>query len=106
MNGLLVSILLEMSKTLPGWSTQFFPRLMENIKEKRGEGVPVVAQRKRIQLGTVKIESWIPGLAQWVKTRHCVAVSRGVGCRLGWDLAWLSFWPRLVVTAPMIRPLA
>ena len=30
-------------------------------------GVPVVAQRKRIQLGTMRFRVLIPGLAQWVK---------------------------------------
>ena len=30
------------------------------------EGVPIVAQQKRIQLGTMVVGS-IPGLAQWVK---------------------------------------
>ena len=46
----------------------------------------------------------IPGLAQWVK-RSGVAVSCGVGSRLGSDPALLWLWRRPVATAP-IRPLA
>ena len=30
-------------------------------------GVPVVAQWKRIPLGTMRLRGLIPGLAQWVK---------------------------------------
>ena len=44
----------------------------------------------------------IPGLAQWVKAP---ALSCGVGCRLGLDLALLWLWCRPVATAP-IGPLA
>ena len=45
----------------------------------------------------------IPGLIQCVK--HCFALSCGVGCRHGLDLALLWLWCRLQATAP-IRPLA
>ena len=46
----------------------------------------------------------IPGLAQWVKD-PAFAVSCGVGCRCGSDLALLWLWHRPAATAP-IRPLA
>ena len=29
--------------------------------------VPIVAQRKQIQVGTMRLQGSIPGLAQWVK---------------------------------------
>ena len=41
--------------------------LKRKKKKKKKTGVPVVAQRKQIRLGTVKVAGWIPGLAQWVK---------------------------------------
>ena len=39
----------------------------------------------------------IPGLAQWVKGSG-IALSCGVGCRLGWGpmLLWLWLWPAAV----------
>ena len=40
----------------------------------------------------------IPGLAQWVKD-HSVAVSCGIGRRLGSDLALLWLWCRPVAIA-------
>ena len=46
----------------------------------------------------------IPGLAQWVKGSS-FALSCGVGCRCGSDLALLWLQHRLAATAP-IRPLA
>ena len=46
----------------------------------------------------------VPALAQWVKGSG-VAVSCGVGCRLGSDPTLLWLWRRLVATAP-IGPLA
>ena len=45
----------------------------------------------------------IPGFTQWVK-KSSVAVSCGVGCRHGLDIALLWLWHRLVTTAP-IQPL-
>ena len=47
----------------------------------------------------------IPGLAQWVKDLSGVAMSCGIGRRLGSDLVLLCLWPRLVAAA-LIRPLA
>ena len=44
----------------------------------------------------------IPALAQWVND---LALSCGVGCRRGSDLALLWLWRRPVATAP-IQPLA
>ena len=46
----------------------------------------------------------IPSLAQWVKD-PAIAVSCGVGRRLGSDLVFLWLWCRPVATA-LIRPLA
>ena len=46
----------------------------------------------------------IPGLAQWVKGPG-IAVSCGVGCRRGSDLALLWLWCRMAAVAP-IPPLA
>jgi len=46
----------------------------------------------------------IPGLTQWVKDL-ALAMSCGVGCRCGSDLALLWLWCRPAVVAP-IRPLA
>ena len=46
----------------------------------------------------------ISGLIQWVKDPG-VAVSCGIGCRHGSDLALLWLWPRPAVVA-LIRPLA
>ena len=46
----------------------------------------------------------IPGLDQWIKDL-AVAVSCGVGHRLGSDPALLWLWHRLAAAAP-IRPLA
>ena len=41
----------------------------------------------------------IPGLTQWVKNLALVAVSCGVGCRLGSDLVLLWLWCRLAAVA-------
>ena len=48
--------------------------------------------------------SSIPGLAQWVKGSG-IAMSCGVGCRHGSDLALLWLWRRLAAVA-LIGPLA
>ena len=50
-----------------------------------------------------EIAGSIPGLAQWVKSG--IALSCGVGCSHGSDLALLWLWRRPVAIAP-IRPLA
>ena len=52
-----------------------------------------------------EVAGLIPGLAQWVKDLSGVAMSCGVGHRLGLDLAWLWLWCRLAAAA-LIQPLA
>ena len=47
----------------------------------------------------------IPGLTHWLRIRSSVAMSCGVGGRLGLDMMWLWLWCRLAAPAP-IRPLA
>ena len=42
----------------------------------------------------------IPGLAQWVKDLVGVAMSYGIGCRHGSDLAMLWLWRRPAAAAP------
>ena len=51
-----------------------------------------------------EIVGLIPGLDQWVKD-HAIAMSCGVGCRRGLDLALLWLWCRPAATA-LIQPLA
>ena len=48
---------------------------------------------------------WVRSLAVSVGKGSGIAVSCGVGCRLGLDPELLWLWRRLVATAP-IRPLA
>ena len=64
-------------------------------------GVPVMAQWKRIQLGTMRLGDSIPGLAQWVKD----PVFRELWCRSQTRLGSVLLWRRPAATAP-IRPLA
>ena len=59
----------------------------ERKKRKEKKEVPVLAQRKRIQLGTMR---WrVQSLALLSGVRISSAVSYGVGCRHGSDLALL-----------------
>ena len=51
-----------------------------------------------------EVEGSVPGLAQWVKGSG-VAMSCGVGCRVGLDLSLPWLWCRLAAVAP-IQPLA
>ena len=56
-------------------------------------GIPVVAQRKQIQLVSVRMQVRpTPGLTQWVKHPSSIAVSCGVGHRRGLDLVLLWLW--------------
>ena len=65
--------------------------------------VPVMAQQKQIQLGTMRVWGLIPALAQWVEDP--VLLSCGVGRRCCLDQALLWLWCRPAETAS-IRPLA
>ena len=65
-------------------------------------GVLVVAQWKQIKLGTMRL--WVRSWACSVGWRSGVALSCGIGCRLGLNLALLWPWHRPAATAPM-RPL-
>ena len=64
-------------------------------------GIPVVAQRQRVQLGTMRLR--VRSLASL--SGLSVAVSCGVGRRLGSDPALLLLWCRPAAVA-LIRPLA
>ena len=67
------------------------------------EGDPVVAQRKRIRLGTMRLQGLIPGLAQWVRIRHCHELWCRSKMRLGSCIAVAVAWSAAVTP---IRPLA
>ena len=76
----------------------------EHLKKRKiKDGVPVLVQGKQIWLGTTRLQFDL-----WPRSvgyGSSVAVSSGVGCRHGSDLALLWLWHRLAVTAS-IRPLA
>ena len=66
-------------------------------------GSSILAQRKWIQLGTMRF--WVQSLATISGLGSSVAVSCGVGGRRSWDLVLLWLWHRPAAIAP-IRPLA
>ena len=57
---------------------------------KKKDGVPIMAQQKRIRLETMRLR--VRSMALLSGLRICAAVSCGVGHRLGWDLALLWLW--------------
>ena len=65
--------------------------------------VPIVSQRKRIRLGTMRLQ--VQSLALFSGLRSGIAVSYGVGLRRSSDPMLLWPWRRPMATAP-IRPLA
>ena len=71
--------------------------------QKSKYGVPIVAQPKRIRLGTMRLQ--VCSLALLSGLRSGIAVSCGVGCRCGSDPMLLWLWCRLAAVAP-IGPLA
>ena len=88
------------------WFAKCGPRpsaLPGSLLEIKIIGVPIVAQQKRIRLGTMRLRVLVPGLAQWVKDRSIVAVSCGIGYRCGLNLALLWLWCRLAAVAPFRR---
>ena len=66
--------------------------------------VPIVTQQVKNSTSIHGDVGSIPGLTQWVKGSG-VAMSYGVGCRCGSDLAWLWLWCRLAAAA-LVCPLA
>ena len=52
-----------------------------------------------------EVEGSNPGLSQWVKDPALIAMSCGVGCRYGSDLAFMGLWCRPEAVA-LIQPLA
>ena len=78
-------------------------RQYRDSSKKITRGVPVVAQRKQIWLGTKRLRA--RSLASLSRLRIGVAVNCGVGRRRGSDLALL--WRRLAVVnlhMPWVRP--
>ena len=73
------------------------------IKHSGMHGVPVVAQQKRIWLGTMRLR--VQSLAPLSGLRIWRSVNCGVDHRNGSDLAWLWLWHRSAAVA-LIRPLA
>ena len=69
--------------------------------KKSSPGAPVMSQWLTNPTRKHGVEGLIPGFAQWVG----IAVSCGVGCRLGSDPALLWLWCRPASTA-LIGPLA
>ena len=67
-------------------------------------GVPIKAQQKQIQLGTMRLLGLIPGLAQWFKGLG-IAMSCAVGPSQGSDLLLLWLWLWRATTA-LIKTLA
>ena len=66
-----------------------------SLRKWRGYGVPIVAQWKQIQLGTMRL--WVWPLA-WLSG---LRIHSGVGCRCGSDLALLRLWCKLAAVAPI-----
>ena len=64
------------------------------------QGVPVVAQQKRILLGTMRLRVWSLAWLSGLRIQPC-----GVGCRHGLDSVLLWLWWRLEAIA-LIWPLA
>ena len=78
-------------------------RALERWNKMNGEGVPVVAQRKRIQLGTVRLRVRSLASLSGLRIRHCCELWCRSQMWLRYALLWL--WHRLVAASPN-RPLA
>ena len=87
------------------WELPYAKGLAKKEKKiifKSQHGVPIMVQRKRIQLGTMRLR--VRALALLVGQGSSVAMSCGVGRRRGSDLALLWLWHRSAALA-LIRPL-
>ena len=68
-----------------------------------------MVQRKRIQLGTMRLWVGSPASLNGLRIQHGAAVSCGVGRRRGLDPTWLWLWLWLwcgPAAVTVIRPLA
>ena len=83
-------------------TTHTYIHYLSNLK-KCHLGVLILAQRKRVRLGTVRLQ--VRSLAPLSGLRISVAVSCGVGHRHGSDPTLLWLWCKPAAPAP-IRPLA
>ena len=83
----------------------------KNIFKKtiKDTGVPIVARRKRIWLGTMRLRVWSLALLSGLRIRHCCELWCRLQTRLrsgiAVALALLWLWHRLAATAP-VRPLS
>ena len=68
------------------------------------KGIPIVAQQKRIRLGTMRFRVQSLALLSELRIQHCHELWCSVGRRHGSYLVLLWLWCRLAAVAP-VRPL-
>ena len=71
----------------------------EETQIRKGMGVPIVVQWKRIRLGTMRLPVRSLALLSGLRIWQCV--SCGVGHRFGSDLMLLWLWYRQAALAPI-----